>query len=181
MYRNTRFILECGASESPIQERGTRNHGGGPDQRGTGGKTGRIAVVGYDACAQEVTHLRAGNLTALVSQNPYTIGQLAVQNTVKYLDRDRSIPKGRPFDPVVVTKDNLNDPAIQKHAVQVADAAGRPADARGPTPGSARGSRPCSESSPGSLRGDGQPGRRAGDGVADALEHHSGQCSVEST
>ncbi|MYS80539.1 substrate-binding domain-containing protein [Streptomyces sp. SID5474] len=77
------------------------------------GKAGRIAVVGYDASAQEVTHLRAGNLTALVSQNPYTIGQLAVQNTVKYLDGDRSIPKDQPLDPVIVTKDNLNDPAIQ--------------------------------------------------------------------
>jgi ribose transport system substrate-binding protein len=79
----------------------------------TAGKIGKIAVLGYDAGPQEVTDLQAGSLTALVSQNPYQIGQLAIQNTVKYLGGDRGIPKDQPLTPLVITKDNLGDPASQ--------------------------------------------------------------------
>jgi ribose transport system substrate-binding protein len=77
------------------------------------GKAGKIAVLGYDAGPQEVIDLQAGSLTALVSQNPYQIGQLAVQNTVKYVGGDRSIPKDQPLAPVIITKANLADPASQ--------------------------------------------------------------------
>ncbi|MEW9522117.1 substrate-binding domain-containing protein [Streptomyces tubercidicus] len=77
------------------------------------GKTGKVAVVGYDASPKEVTDLKAGTLTALVSQNPFKIGQQAVQDTVRYLGGDRGIPKDQPLDPVVITKDNLNEPESQ--------------------------------------------------------------------
>lgn len=79
----------------------------------TAGKQGKIAVLGYDAGPNEVTDLRAGSLTALVSQNPYQIGQQAIANAVKYLKGDKSIPKDQPFAPLVITKDNLNDPKTQ--------------------------------------------------------------------
>ncbi|MFE7710182.1 substrate-binding domain-containing protein [Streptomyces sp. NPDC057486] len=77
------------------------------------GKTGKIAVLGYDASPQEATNLKNGTLTALVSQNPYQIGQLAVKNALKYIEGDRSIPKDQPLVPLVITKDNLDDPASQ--------------------------------------------------------------------
>ncbi|MBN6056683.1 substrate-binding domain-containing protein, partial [Nonomuraea sp. RK-328] len=77
------------------------------------GKTGKIAVLGYDASPQEATSLKNGTLTALVSQNPYQIGQLAVKNALKYIEGDRSIPKDQPLVPLVITKDNLDDPASQ--------------------------------------------------------------------
>jgi ribose transport system substrate-binding protein len=77
------------------------------------GKTGRIAVLGYDASPQEAAYLKDGTLTALVSQNPYQIGQLAVENTLKYIGGDRSIPKDQPLAPLVVTKNNLDEPASQ--------------------------------------------------------------------
>lgn len=79
----------------------------------TAGKVGRIAVLGYDAGPQEVTDLQAGSLTALVSQNPYQIGQLAIQNSMKYLGGDRGMPKDQPLTPLVITKGNLSDPASQ--------------------------------------------------------------------
>ncbi|MEV0408852.1 substrate-binding domain-containing protein [Actinoallomurus sp. NPDC050550] len=79
----------------------------------TAGKKGKIAVLGYDAGPQEVTDLQAGSLTALVSQNPYQIGQLAVANAVKYLNGDKSIAKDQPLTPLVLTKQNLNDPQSQ--------------------------------------------------------------------
>jgi ribose transport system substrate-binding protein len=79
----------------------------------TAGKQGKIAVLGYDAGPDEVTDMRSGSLTALVSQNPYQIGQQAIANAVKYLNGDKSIPKDQPFAPLVITKDNLNDPKTQ--------------------------------------------------------------------
>lgn len=79
----------------------------------TAGKTGKVAVLGYDAGPQEVTDLQAGTLTALVSQNPYKIAQLAVDNTIKYLGGDHSMPKDQPLTPYVITKANLNDPDSQ--------------------------------------------------------------------
>ncbi|MFI6730238.1 substrate-binding domain-containing protein [Streptomyces atratus] len=77
------------------------------------GKTGKIAVLGYDASPQEATNLKTGTLTALVSQNPYKIGQLAVKNALKYIEGDRSIPKDQPLVPLVITTDNLDDPAFR--------------------------------------------------------------------
>jgi ribose transport system substrate-binding protein len=71
------------------------------------GKAGKIAVLGYDAGPQEVTDLQAGTLSALVSQNPYQIGELAIQNSVKYLNGDHSIPASQPLVPVVITKASL--------------------------------------------------------------------------
>jgi ribose transport system substrate-binding protein len=79
----------------------------------TAGKTGKVAAIGYDASPQEATYLKAGTLTAIISQNPYKIGQLAIENAVKYLDGDKNIPQDQPSTPLVITKDNLNDPATQ--------------------------------------------------------------------
>jgi ribose transport system substrate-binding protein len=71
------------------------------------GKAGKVAVLGYDAGPQEVTDLQQGTLSALVSQNPFKIGELAIQNTVEYLNGDHSIPQNQPLAPVVITKANL--------------------------------------------------------------------------
>jgi ABC-type sugar transport system ATPase subunit len=54
-----------------------------------------------------------GSLTALVSQNPFKIGQMPVADALKYLTGDWSIPKDQPLTPLVITKHNLNDPASQ--------------------------------------------------------------------
>ena len=77
------------------------------------GKTGKVAVIGYDAGPQEVIDLKAGSLTAILSQNPYEIGQLAIQNAIKYLGGDKNIPQDQPSTPLVIGKANLNAPASQ--------------------------------------------------------------------
>lgn len=79
----------------------------------TSGKIGKISAIGYDAGAQEIIDLQAGSLTAVISQNPYKIGELAVQNTLKKLAGDTSIPKDQPLTPLVITKTNLNTPESQ--------------------------------------------------------------------
>jgi len=78
-----------------------------------GGKQGKITAIGYDAGPQEVTDLKSGALTALISQNPAKIGQLAVQNTVKYLDGDKSIPADQPLKPLLIDMANLNSAEAQ--------------------------------------------------------------------
>jgi ribose transport system substrate-binding protein len=86
---------------------------GAADAIASAGKVGKIKAIGYDAGAQEVTDLKAGSLTAVISQNPYTIGQLAVQNAVKYLN-GKQVPKNQPQTPLVITMDNMTTPAAQK-------------------------------------------------------------------
>lgn len=77
------------------------------------GKKGKITVIGYDAGPQELIDLKAGNLTAMVSQNPAVIGKLAVQAVGKYLAGDRSMPVDQPFTPLVITAANLTTPEAQ--------------------------------------------------------------------
>lgn len=80
----------------------------------TSGKVGKIKAIGYDAGAQEITDLKAGALSAVISQNPYRIGQLAVSNTLKHLAGDTSIPKDQPLPPLVIDNDNLASPEAQQ-------------------------------------------------------------------
>jgi ribose transport system substrate-binding protein len=80
---------------------------------GSAGKGGDVVAIGYDAGPQEVQALRAGQLSAVISQDPRRIGRLAVENTVKYLNGDRSIPRDQPLKPLVITRDSLDSPEAQ--------------------------------------------------------------------
>lgn len=73
----------------------------------------KVVAIGYDAGPQEIQALKAGQLDAVISQDPRRIGKLAVQNTVKYLGGDKSIPKDQPLKPLVITRDNLDSPQSQ--------------------------------------------------------------------
>jgi ribose transport system substrate-binding protein len=73
----------------------------------------KVVAIGYDAGPQEIEALKAGQLDAVISQDPRRIGKLAVQNAVKYLGGDKSIPKDQPLKPIVITKDNLSSPEAQ--------------------------------------------------------------------
>jgi ribose transport system substrate-binding protein len=77
------------------------------------GKGSSVVAVGYDASPQEVQALKAGQLAAVISQDPRTIGKLAVQNSKKYLDGDKSIPKDQPLKPLVITRENISTPEAQ--------------------------------------------------------------------
>jgi ribose transport system substrate-binding protein len=74
----------------------------------------KVIAVGYDASQEQIQALKAGSLDAVISQDPRRIGALSVQSAVKYLGGDRSVPKDQPLKPIVITRDNLNEPAIQK-------------------------------------------------------------------
>lgn len=77
------------------------------------GLAGKIKFVGFDASPPLVKALAEGEIDALVVQNPRQMGYLGVKAIVDHLD-------GKPIQPVVdtgvvlVTRDNLADPAIQR-------------------------------------------------------------------
>lgn len=54
------------------------------------GKLGKVALVGYDAYATSVSQLGKGGFSALIAQQPYLEGQLAVKAAVSYLKNGKS-------------------------------------------------------------------------------------------
>ncbi len=76
------------------------------------GLAGKITFVGFDASPPLVEALKAGEIKALVVQNPRKMGYLAVETLVRHL-------RGETVEPVidtgvaVVTLENIDDPDIK--------------------------------------------------------------------
>jgi ribose transport system substrate-binding protein len=74
---------------------------------------GKVKFVGFDTSPALIEALRNGEIDALVAQDPRTMGRQAVTAAVRHL-------RGEPVEPVidtgaaVVTRDNVDSPAIQK-------------------------------------------------------------------
>ena len=80
------------------------------------GKSGQVKLVEFDAGPPQVQALKAGTIDALVAQYPYGIGQLGVQLAYKYITGHRTgIKKHYGTGSAVVTKANVNSPAIKKY------------------------------------------------------------------
>src|SRR5262249_32039704 len=77
------------------------------------GLAGKIKLVGFDASEKLVQGLRDGQIDALVVQNPFLMGDLAVRTMVDHL-------KGKPVQARVdtgvrvVTKADLEDAAVKE-------------------------------------------------------------------
>ena len=77
------------------------------------GRASRVRFVGFDASAKLVEALRAGELDALVLQNPVAIGELSVRALVDHLD-------GKPVEPRIdtgvhlATRDNLDAAPVRE-------------------------------------------------------------------
>lgn len=74
------------------------------------GKQGKVKVVSFDAGPQQVQALENGSVDALISQDPYGIGQQAVQQL------GNAIGKKPVTDPIQtnlasITRENLHDPS----------------------------------------------------------------------
>jgi ribose transport system substrate-binding protein len=78
------------------------------------GLSGAVKVVGFDVAPNVAEMIRKGWMDAAVSQKPYTIGQAAVEWGVKYLREGAEPPKKINVDSVLFTKDNINDPEMDK-------------------------------------------------------------------
>jgi ribose transport system substrate-binding protein len=75
------------------------------------GKQGKVKVVSFDAGPQQVQALENGSVDALISQDPYGIGQQAVDQLGNSIG-------GKPVTATIqtnlasITRDNLHDPSV---------------------------------------------------------------------
>ncbi len=69
-------------------------------------KTGKVVFVGFDAATALLDALEAGDLQALVVQNPFQMGRLGVQTMVEHL-RGQAVPKRIDTGVSLLTKERL--------------------------------------------------------------------------
>jgi len=79
------------------------------------GLSGAVIVVGFDAAPPTVEMLRKGWMDAIVSQQPYKIGQEAAKWGVRYLREGVRPPKKINIESVLFTKENVNNPEMDKY------------------------------------------------------------------
>ncbi len=79
----------------------------------TKNKIGQVKVVGFDAASNEVEALKAGEIDALIVQDPFKMGYLGVKAAIQTLNGE-SVEKRIDTGVYVVTKDNLNDSKIKR-------------------------------------------------------------------
>lgn len=75
------------------------------------GKAGQVKFVAFDASEVQIQALKDGVIDALIVQQPYQMGYLAVEFAVRTI-RGEQIPSFVETPVVVVTRDNLEDPDI---------------------------------------------------------------------
>ena len=73
----------------------------------------QVKVVAFDASSDEISYLESGTIDALIVQQPYEMGRMAVE-TINKTIAGEEVEKDVATDVVVVTKDNMNDPDIEK-------------------------------------------------------------------
>jgi ribose transport system substrate-binding protein len=74
---------------------------------------GKIHFVGFDTSAPLIAALKAGEIDALVAQNPTKMGYLGVKTCVSAI-RGEKVEQSIDSGVQLITRDNLNDPAVQK-------------------------------------------------------------------
>jgi ribose transport system substrate-binding protein len=75
------------------------------------GLAGKVHLVGFDASSKLVDALTAGDIDALVVQNPFTIGETAVKTMAQVL-RGETVPRRIDTGATLVTKANMADPTV---------------------------------------------------------------------
>jgi ribose transport system substrate-binding protein len=78
------------------------------------GKGGKVKVVGFDAGPDQIKQLQAGDVQALVAQKPYDIGVQGVEQAANALE-GKPVQASIATESLIVTKDNINDPAVNKY------------------------------------------------------------------
>lgn len=77
------------------------------------GLSDKIALVAFDADPDEITALQEGTIDALVVQNPFKMGYLAVKNSVDIIN-GKEVEKHVDTGVTVVTMKNFKDEEVQK-------------------------------------------------------------------
>jgi len=74
---------------------------------------GKVKFIGFDTPALALEALKKSEISALVAQDPAQMGFLCVKTLVDYI-HGKKIPSKVNIDVRVITRENLNDPDIQK-------------------------------------------------------------------
>jgi ribose transport system substrate-binding protein len=77
------------------------------------GVAGKLKLVEFDAEPVQVAAVKSGQITALIAQAPYTIGQLGVKYGIEYLNGKRSFKKHYGTGEAIITKANVNSAAVK--------------------------------------------------------------------
>jgi ribose transport system substrate-binding protein len=77
------------------------------------GLTGKIKFVGFDASTDLIDALKAGEVDALVAQNPVKMGYEGVKAAIDKI-KGKTVAASTDTGAVVIDKDNLETPDIQK-------------------------------------------------------------------
>lgn len=72
----------------------------------------KIKLVAFDSSPALIEDLRKGVIDSLVVQDPFGMGYQAVKSALEAL-RGESVPKQQPMPPALVTRDNVDNSAIQ--------------------------------------------------------------------
>jgi ribose transport system substrate-binding protein len=78
------------------------------------GKSNVVKIVGFDAGPDQIKQLEAGDVQALVAQKPFDIGKQGVEQALAALSGGTVTPSIE-TESLVVTKDNMTDPAVSKY------------------------------------------------------------------
>jgi ribose transport system substrate-binding protein len=73
---------------------------------------GKIKLVGFDSSPLLIAELKAGIIDSLVVQNPFGMGETAVEQAAKAI-RHETTPKQIALPPRLITTTNLNNPDVQ--------------------------------------------------------------------
>jgi ribose transport system substrate-binding protein len=77
------------------------------------GRKGHVLLVGFDSSPTLLEDLQSGLIDSLVVQDPFRMGYDSVQTAVEKLNGGTP-KKIQNLPPLLVTKENLNDPKVQK-------------------------------------------------------------------
>jgi ribose transport system substrate-binding protein len=76
------------------------------------GRAGKLRFFGFDASPKLVEALSRGEIDGLVVQNPFRMGSTAVRSLVA-LSQGKSVDKRVDTGALLVTRDNMNEPAVK--------------------------------------------------------------------
>ncbi len=78
------------------------------------GLSGEVKVVAFDATETAIEMLRDNTVDMVIAQKPGDMGFMAVLMGVAYLNGVTSVPPHIPTGYQLITRDNMDDPAVQK-------------------------------------------------------------------
>jgi len=104
-----RSTLTWAASSAPTSS-ARRCRPGGAEQGSQRQGQGRA----FDATETAIEMLKGGTVDMVIAQKPADMGYFAVQMAMANMNGVTSVPKHIPTGYQVITKDNMNDPAVMK-------------------------------------------------------------------